>query len=169
MNKKIDEKTNKIVREYEVNGNQKLTLPLLSLHQLEIATDEDAEQFVKEMIHDEEALGFPLFSMYKKYGIMFQAIDATSARVLLVINDELSLETLAIFNHIYNRIGFNLIIDNMTVFRPRFTDEVYETSGENTEEISSQAKEVDLVSGEGLSQDVKSEQLKLDVVGMEVA
>jgi hypothetical protein len=57
----------------------------------------------------------------------------------------------------------------MTVFRPRFTDEVYETSGENTEEISSQAKEVDLVSGEGLSQDVKSEQLKLDVVGMEVA
>ncbi len=169
MNKKIDEKTNKIIREYEVNGNQKLTLPLLSLHQLEIATDEDAEQFVKEMIHDEEALGFPLFSMYKKYGIMFQAIDATSARVLLVINDELSLETLAIFNHIYNRIGFNLIIDNMTVFRPRFTDEVYETSGENTEEISSQAKEVDLVSGEGLSQDVKSEQLKLDVVGMEVA
>ncbi len=169
MNKKIDKKTDKIIREYEVNGNQKLTLPLLSLHQLEIATDEDAEQFVKEMIHDEEALGFPLFSMYKKYGIMFQAIDATSARVLLVINDELSLDTLAIFNHIYNRIGFNLIIDNMTVFRPRFTDEVYETSGENTEEISSQAKEVDLVSGEGLSQDVKSEQLKLDVVGMEVA
>jgi len=169
MNKIIDEKTNKIIREYEVNDNQKLILPLLSIHQLEIATDEDAEQFVKEMIHDEEALGFPLFSMYKKYGIMFQAIDATSARVLLVINDELSLETLAIFNHIYNRIGFNLIIDNMTVFRPRFTDEVYETSGENTEEISSQAKEVDLVSGEGLSQDVKSEQLKLDVVGMEVA
>ncbi len=169
MNKKIDEKTDKIIREYEVNDNQKLILPLLSIHQLEIATDEDAEQFVKEMIHDEGTLGFPLFSIYKKYGIMFQAIDATTAHVLLIINEKLSLETLAMFNHIYNRIGFNLIIDNMTVFRPRFTDEVYETSGENTEEISSQAKEVDLVSGEGLSQDVKSEQLKLDVVGMEVA
>jgi len=141
----------------------------LSIHQLEIATDEDAEQFVKEIIHDEGTLGFPLFSIYKKYGIMFQAIDATTAHVLLIINEKLSLETLAMFNHIYNRIGFNLIIDNMTVFRPRFTNEVYETSGENTEEISSQAKEVDLVSGEGLSQDVKSEQLKLDVVGMEVA
>ncbi len=169
MNKKIDKKTDKIIREYEVNDNQKLILPLLSIHQLEIATDEDAEQFVKEMIHDEGTLGFPLFSIYKKYGIMFQAIDATTAHVLLIINEKLSLETLAMFNHIYNRIGFNLIIDNMTVFRPRFTDEVYETSGENTEEISSQAKEVDLVSGEGLSQDVKSEQLKLDVVGMEVA
>ena len=169
MNKKIDEKTDKIIREYEVNDNQKLILPLLSIHQLEIATDEDAEQFVKEIIHDEGTLGFPLFSIYKKYGIMFQAIDATTAHVLLIINEKLSLETLAMFNHIYNRIGFNLIIDNMTVFRPRFTDEVYETSGETTEEISSQAKEVDLVSGEGLSQDVKSEQLKLDVVGMEVA
>jgi hypothetical protein len=100
---------------------------------------------------------------------MFQAIDATTAHVLLVINDELSLETLAIFNHIYNRIGFNLIIDNMTVFRPRFTDEVYETSGENTEEISSQAKEVNKIPSEELSQDIKSTQLKLDVVGMEVA
>ena len=169
MNKKIDEKTNKIIREYEVNGNQKLTLPLLSIHQLEIATDEDAEQFVKEMIHDEEALGFPLFSMYKKYGIMFQAIDATTAHVLLIINEKFSLETLAIFNHIYNRIGFNLIFDNMTVFRPRFTDEVYETSGENTEEISSQAKEVNKNSSEELSQETKSKQTKLDVVGMEVA
>jgi len=169
MNKKIDEKTDKIIREYEVNDNQKLTLPLLSLHQLEIAADEDTEQFVKEIIHDEEALGFPLFSMYKKYGIMFQAIDATSARVLLVINDELSLETLAIFNHIYNRIGYNLIFDNMTVFRPRFTDEVYETNGENAEQKPSQAKKEDEIINEDLSQEIKSTQLKLDVVGMEVA
>tara|TARA_B110000914_G_C15274536_1_gene359154 strand:- start:156 stop:665 length:510 start_codon:yes stop_codon:yes gene_type:complete len=169
MNKKIDKKTGKIIREYEVNGNQKLTLPLLSLHQLEIATDEDAEQFVKEIIHDEGTLGFPLFSMYKKYGIMFQAIDATSAHVLLIINGKLSLETLAIFNHIYNRIGYNLIFDNMTVFRPRYNDEVYETSGETTEEISSQAKEVNKVSSEGLSQETKSKQLKIDVFGMEVA
>ena len=142
---------------------------MLSIHQLEIATDGEAEHFVKEVIHDEGTLGFPLFSMYKKYGIMFQAIDATSAHVLLIINGKLSLETLAIFNHIYNRIGFNLIFDNMTVFRPRYTNEVYETSGETTEEISSQAKEVNTISSEGLSQVMKSKQLKLDVFGMEVA
>ena len=169
MNKKIDEKTDKIIREYEVNDNQKLILPLLSIHQLEIATDEDAEQFVKEIIHDEGTLGFPLFSIYKKYGIMFQAIDATTAHVLLIINEKLSLETLAMFNHIYNRIGLNLIFDKMTVFRPRYTNEVYETSGETTEEISSQAKEVNTISSEGLSQVMKSKQLKLDVFGMEVA
>jgi len=162
----MNEKRDEIIREYEVNDNQKLTLPLLSIHQLEIVTDEGAEQFVKEMIHDEGTLGFPLFSMYKKYGIMFQAIDATTAHVLLVINDELSLETLAMFNHIYNRIGFNLIFDKMTVFRPRYTNE---TNGENTEQISSQAKEVDKKSSEGLSQETKSKQLKLDVFGMEVA
>jgi len=166
MNTKIDEKTDKIIREYEVNDNQKLTLPLLSIHQLEIATDEEAEQFVKEIIHDEAKLGFPLYSMYKKYGIMFQAIDAISAHVLLVINDEHSLETLAIFNHIYNRIGFNLIFDKMTVFRPRYTNE---TSVENTEQMPSQAKEVDKKSSDGLSQETKSKQLKLDVFGMEVA
>ena len=57
----------------------------------------------------------------------------------------------------------------MTVFRPRFTDEVYETSGENSEEISSQAKEVNKNSSEELSQETKSKQTKLDVVGMEVA
>ena len=166
MNKKIDEKTNKIIREYEVNDNQKLILPLLSIHQLEIATDEDAEHFVKEMIHDEGTLGFPLISIYNKYGIMFQAIDATTAHVLLIINDKLSLETLAMFNHIYNRIGFNLIFDKMTVFRPRYTNE---TSAENTEQKPSQGKEVDNISSEGLFQETKSKQLKLDVVGMEVA
>ena len=166
MNKKIDEKTDKIIREYEVNDNQKLILPLLSIHQLEIATDEDAEQFVKEMIHDEGTLGFPLFSIYKKYGIMFQAIDATTAHVLLIINEKLSLETLAMFNHIYNRIGFNLIFDKMTVFRPRYTNE---TSADNTEQKPSQGKKVDNISSEGLFQETKSKQLKLDVVGMEVA
>ena len=166
MNKKIDEKTDKIIREYEVNDNQKLILPLLSIHQLEIATDEDAEQFVKEMIHDEGTLGFPLFSIYKKYGIMFQAIDATTAHVLLIINEKLSLETLAMFNHIYNRIGFNLIFDKMTVFRPRYTNE---TSAENTEQKPSQGKKVDNISSEGLFQETKSKQLKLDVVGMELA
>ena len=166
MNKKIDEKTDKIIREYEVNDNQKLILPQLSIHQLEIATDEDAEQFVKEMIHDEGTLGFPLFSIYKKYGIMFQAIDATTAHVLLIINEKLSLETLAMFNHIYNRIGLNLIFDKMTVFRPRYTNE---TSAENTEQKPSQGKKVDNISSEGLFQETKSKQLKLDVVGMEVA
>ena len=166
MNKKIDEKTDKIIREYEVNDNQKLILPLLSIHQLEIATDEDAEQFVKEIIHDEGTLGFPLFSIYKKYGIMFQAIDATTAHVLLIINEKLSLETLAMFNHIYNRIGLNLIFDKMTVFRPRYTNE---TSAENTEQKPSQAKEVDKISSEELFQETKSKQLKLDVFGMEVA
>ena len=166
MNKKIDEKTDKIIREYEVNDNQKLILPLLSIHQLEIATDEDAEQFVKEMIHDEGTLGFPLFSIYKKYGIMFQAIDATTAHVLLIINEKLSLETLAMFNHIYNRIGLNLVFDKMTVFRPRYTNE---TSAENTEQKPSQGKKVDNISSEGLFQETKSKQLKLDVVGMEVA
>ena len=166
MNKKIDEKTDKIIREYEVNDNQKLILPLLSIHQLEIATDEDAEQFVKEMIHDEGTLGFPLFSIYKKYGIMFQAIDATTAHVLLIINEKLSLETLAMFNHIYNRIGLNLVFDKMTVFRPRYTNE---TSAENTEQKPSQAKEVDKISSEDLFQETKSKQLKTDIVGMEVA
>jgi hypothetical protein len=166
MNKKIDKKTDKIIREYEVNDNQKLILPLLSIHQLEIATDEDAEQFVKEVIHDEGTLGFPLISMYNKYGIMFQAIDATTAHVLLIINEKLSLETLAMFNHIYNRIGLNLVFDKMTVFRPRYTNE---TSAENTEQKPSQGKKVDKISSEGLFQETKSKQLKLDVVGMEVA
>ena len=63
MNKKTDKKTDEKTREYEVNGNQKLTLPLLSIHQLDIAIDEEAERFVKTVIHAEGTFGFPLIGM----------------------------------------------------------------------------------------------------------
>jgi len=169
MNKKTDKKTDEKTREYEVNGNQKLTLPLLSIHQLDIAIDEEAERFVKTVIHAEGTFGFPLIGMCDKHGLIFQTIDATSAHVLLVINDNSVLDTLAIFNHIYNRIGYNLIIDNMTVLRPPYPDDADETNGENAEQKPSQAKREDEIINEDLSQEIKSTQLKTDVVGMEVA
>ena len=169
MNKKTDEKTDEKTREYEVSGNQKLTLPLVSINQMQIVMDEESELYVKELIHDEQSLGFPIISMYQKYGIICQAIDATSAHVLLVINDNSALSTLAILNKIYDRMGYNLIIDKMTVLRPPRVEDADETNGEAAEQRPSQDKIEDELIKKDISQDIESTQLKLDVVGMEVA
>lgn len=169
MNKEIDEKTDKIIREYEVNDNQKLTLPLLSIQQMEIATDDEAVQYVKEVIHDEHSYGYPLVEMYKKNGIILHPIDATNAHVLLIINKRSVLNTLAIFNHVYNRIGYNLIIDGSTVLRSPFPSASDDSKEEMSEQLPPQGESRDESSKEDFTQSVNPEQLKTDVVGMEVA
>jgi hypothetical protein len=165
MDNKIDKKT----REYEVSGNQKLTLPLLSINQMQIVVDEESELYVKELIHDEQSLGFPIISMYQKYGLILQAIDATSAHVLLVINDNSALGTLAILTKIYDRMGYKLIIDKMTVLRPPCVEDTDETNGEAVEQRPPQDTREDEIINKDMPQDIKSTQLKIDVVGMEVA
>ncbi len=169
MDQKADEKADEKTREYEVSGNQKLTLPLLSINQMQIVVDEESELYVKELIHDEQSLGFPIISMYQKYGLILQAIDTTSAHVLLVINDNSALGTLAILTKIYDRMGYNLIIDKMTVLRPPCVEDADETNGEAAEQRPSQDKIEEELIKKDISQDIKSTQLKLDVVGMEVA
>ncbi len=157
------------IRQYEVNGDQKLTLPLLSIHQLEIATDDEAVQYVKEVIHDEHSYGYPLVEMYKKNGIILHPIDATNAHVLLIINKRSVLNTLAIFNHVYNRIGYNLIIDGSTVLRSPFPSASDDSKEEMSEQLPPQGESRDESSKEDFTQSVNPEQLKTDVVGMEVA
>ncbi len=157
------------IRQYEVNDNQKLTLPLLSIQQMEIATDDEAVEYVKEVIHHEHSYGYPLIEMYKKNGIILHPIDATNAHVLLVINKSSVLGTLAIFNHVYNRIGYNLIIDGSTVLRSPFPSSSDNLDEEMSEQLPPQVESKVEKSNENFPQDVSSEQLKTDVVGMEVA
>ena len=157
------------IREYEVNGGQKLTLPLLSIQQMEIATDDQAVEYVKEVIHHEHSYGYPLIEMYKKNGIILHPIDATNAHVLLVINKSSVLSTLAIFNHVYNRIGYNLIIDGSTVLRSPFTNPSDNPDEEMPEQLPPQVESKDNSSNDDFPQSVNSKQIKTNVVGMEVA
>lgn len=157
------------IRQYEVNEDQILTIPLMSIQQMEIATDDEAVRYVKEVIHHEHSYGYPLVEMYKKNGIILHPIDATNAHVLLVINERSVLNTLAIFNHVYNRIGYNLIIDGSTVLRSPFPSSSDNSNEEMSEQLSPQSDSKVESSEENFPQDVSSEQLKTDVVGMEVA
>ena len=157
------------IREYEVNGGQKLTLPLLSIQQMEIATDDQAVEYVKEVIHHEHSYGYPLIEMYKKNGIILHPIDATNAHVLLIINKSSVLGTLAIFNHVYNRIGYNLIIDGSTVLRSPFTNPSNNPDEEMPEQLPPQVESKDNSSNDDFPQSVNSKQIKTNVAGMEVA
>jgi hypothetical protein len=157
------------IRQYEVNEDQILTIPLMSIQQMEIATDDEAVRYVKEVIHHQHSYGYPLVEMYKKNGIILHPIDATNAHVLLVINERSVLNTLAIFNHVYNRIGYNLIIDTSTVLRSPFPSSSDNSNEEMSEQLPSKVDSKVESSEENFPQDVSSEQLKTDVVGMEVA
>jgi len=157
------------IRQYEVNEDQILTIPLMSIQQMEIATDDEAVRYVKEVIHHEHSYGYPLVEMYKKNGIILHPIDSTNAHVLLVINERSVLNTLAIFNHVYNRIGYNLIIDGSTVLRSPFPSSSDNSNEEMSEKLPSKDDSKVEKANENFPQDVSSEQLKTDVVGMEVA
>ena len=157
------------IRQYEVNEDQILTIPLMSIQQMEIATDDEAVRYVKEVVHHEHSYGYPLVEMYKKNGIILHPIDATNAHVLLVINERSVLNTLAIFNHVYNRIGYNLIIDGSTVLRSPFINPSENTDEEMAEQLPPQVESKDESSNDNFPQGANSKQLKTDVVGMEVA
>ena len=141
-------------RTYTVGNRITLTLPLLPLHSLEIASSPEAEAYVTEHLHAVEMIGMPCVSLYADSGIILQPLDDTTAHVLVVVNDEVALRNMAMYHHTYSRLGYTLVYDKTTVLLTR-SRKPESTSESKPSKASASAP--------------SSQQTKLDVVGMEVA
>jgi hypothetical protein len=146
-------------RTYTVSNRITLTLPLLPLHSLEIASSPEAETYVTDMI------GMPYVSLYAESGIILQTLDTTTAHVLVVANDEVALRNMAMYHHTYSRLGYTLEYDETTVLLTRPQKPEPETTSESTPSPSSTEAKPSKASASAAS----SQQTKLNVVGMEVA
>ena len=164
MDKKTDKKTDEKTREYEVSGNQILTLPLLPLHSLEVASSPEAAAFVVETLHDPINLGFPLVHMYRESGMILHPISKTTAHVLVVVDDGPALNTLAIYHHVYSKLGYTLIFDETTCLVDLPPEWKPGGSNESTSPTDNESKPM-----EASVSASSGKQTKLDVVGMEVA
>jgi hypothetical protein len=111
-----EEKQNHFV----VSGNQVLELPRLNMGQLGLAMSDDAERFVRETIHNEKMMGWPDTSDFKSEGFVIQPTSSNRARVILLIDHPNALTLLAMYVKTYDHIGYELVIDKDTYFRPGF-------------------------------------------------
>ncbi len=173
MDKKTDE-TNRnnspadkatVNRTFTVSNGNTLTLPLLPLHSLEVASSPEAAAFVVETLHDPINLGFPLVHMYRESGMILHPISKTTAHVLVVVDDGPALNTLAVYHHIYSKLGYTLIFDETTCL----VDLPPESNPGGSNESPSSPTDLESVSREASVSTPSGKQTKLDVVGMEVA
>ncbi len=151
-------------RTFTVSNGRTLTLPLLPIHSLEIASSPEAATFVVETLHDPINLGYPLVHMYNESGIILHPISKTTAHVLVVVDDGPALNTLAIYHHIYSKLGYTLIFDETTCLVDLPSESKPEGSNESTPPTDDETKPM-----EASVATPSGKQTKLDVVGMEVA
>lgn len=151
-------------RTFTVYDGKILQLPTLTMSDLRIASSPQGEAFVKEHLHMEGMIGFPLIDLYRDHGVILQPLNTTTSHVLLVLNDEKALDMMAMIHHTYSLLGYTLIFDETTVFHtlsePVESAEPQQTTIKHDEE---NLNEVELPSK------TQGRQSKLDVLGMEVA
>ena len=151
-------------RTFTVYGGKILQLPTLTMADLRIASSPQGEAFVKEHLHMEGMIGFPLIDLYRDHGVILQPLNTTTSHVLLVLNDEKALDMMAMIHHTYSLLGYTLIFDETTVFHT--LPERVEPSETEEPTITTERKEE--VEAE-LQPKPQGRQSKLDVLGMEVA
>jgi len=151
-------------RTFTVSNGRTLTLPLLPLHSLEVASSPEAMSYVVEYIHDPEIVGMPHVHLYRESGIILQPLNKTTTHILVVVDDEHALNNLAKYYHTYSRLGYTLVIDETTflVDIPRTAKSA--DSSESTSPTDNESKSM-----EASVSTPSGKQTKLDVVGMEVA
>jgi hypothetical protein len=137
---------------------------LLPLHSLEVASSPEAAAYVVEYLHDPIIIGMPLVDMYRESGIILHPISKTTAHVLVVVDDGPALNTLAIYHHIYSKLGYTLIFDETTCLVDLPPESKSGGSNESTSPTDNESKPM-----EASVVTLSGKQTKLDVVGMEVA
>ena len=151
-------------RTFTVYDGKILQLPTLTMSDLRIASSPQGEAFVKEHLHMEGMIGFPLIDLYRDHGVVLQPLNSTTSHVLVVLNDEKALDMMAMIHHTYSLLGYTLIFDETTVFHT--LPERVEPAEPQEETIAPERKEG--VEAE-LQPKSQGRQSKLDVLGMEVA
>jgi hypothetical protein len=151
-------------RTFTVSDGRTLTLPLLSLHSLEVASSYEAAAYVVEYIHNPESIGMPHVNLFRDCGIIIQTLNNTTAHVLVVADDEQALNHIAKYHHTYSKLGYTLIFDETTFLAemPKISK-----SGDSSESPSTPTGMES--EPRGASASTPRTQTKLDVIGMEVA
>ena len=152
-------------RTYTVSNGRTLTLPLLPLHSLEVASSPEAEAYVVEYIHDSEIIGMPHVHLYADCGIIIQPLNKTTAHVLVVVDDERALNNIAKYHYTYSKIGYTLIFDETTFI----VDPPQTPKSEDSSETPFPPTDIESKSSEASASVLSGKQTKIDVVGMEVA
>ena len=151
-------------RTFTVYDGKILQLPTLTMSDLRIASSPQGEAFVKEHLHMEGMIGFPLVELYRDHGVILQPLNSSTTHVLVVLNDEKALDMMAMIHHTYCLLGYTLIFDETTVFHT--LPEPVEPA--ESEELTSTLVRKEEVEAE-LAPKHQDRQSKLDVLGMEVA
>ena len=137
--------------QFVVSGSQVVELPRLNIGQLELAMSDDAERFVRHVIHAEKMMGWPSTGDFKNEGFVIQPTSPTRARVILLIDHPDALALLAMYSKTYEHIGYKLVIDEGTYFRSGFilggndsekNDEKNKATEEATHTLNSYGMEV---------------------------
>ena len=152
-------------RTFTVSNGRTLTLPLLPLHSLEVASSPEAAAHVVEYVHDTENIGMPHVHMYRESGIILHPINKTTAHVLVVIDDENGIKNIAVYHHIYSILGYTLVFDETTCL----VELPQESKSGDSNESPAPPRDMESVAKGASISNPNGKQTKLDFVGMEVA
>jgi hypothetical protein len=107
---------------YTLANDASLTLPALSKGQLAIAMKDGWIGYIRHIVHNPNRMGWPdPTDEYPQMGLMLQALNERTARVVLVVDDEFAVGNLAVYVAAYAYWGFELLIDTATFLRTGVT------------------------------------------------
>jgi hypothetical protein len=101
-----------------VANNMTLIIPELCEKKLALAMKEEVGEYIRKTIHNPYSLGWPdPADDFPSMGIVLQALDEKTARVLLVAGDLRARTNVALHCAAYAHMGFTLLIDQATFLR----------------------------------------------------
>ena len=71
---------------YRVYDGRELILPTLTDREVSIAISSNAEEYIKNGVQSESAIGWVDMVDFRESGVLLQSLDALTAKVLLVID-----------------------------------------------------------------------------------
>lgn len=149
-------------RTFTVYGGRAIQLPVLDMSNLKIAASQEARDFVRDQLHDPATIGFPDMGLFKGHGVILQPLNATTSHVLLVVDDEMALVMMAMLNHTYQVMGYELIYDTTTTL-------LESQAVDNDSGATNGSMEQSTDASSELSTGTPSTRATADVLGMEVA
>lgn len=114
------------------HGGKDLDLPELSVENKALACSDKTQNWLKTSLHDATYFGFPDHESFTAAGVLVQPLSYTTARVLLVIDDERAYRYLAMLREAYAVAGFELVVDEWTLVRQAVEPQSEATTQEKT-------------------------------------
>ena len=110
--------------EINVANGETITLPELTIEDKRRAISPEMRVYIRQGLHHPNWIGWPnANSDFNQTGVLIQALDDQTARVLLVIDEPEPKNTLAVLRFAYDHLGYILHIDYATVLRQILRDE----------------------------------------------